>query len=186
MVIGALSLYTPSPVCSTVRTAFLYYSFYKGFIRPPRPKWRPVRSLHNSPSLTFFFHKKLLIRSFFLSPVVISSNQVTKNRRNVAPLLTKRRIANAKFILTFRIIIPVKYSRYRHLNLLDCKVASKSKLYGHCVAAGGTVYLSYNVHGNDLSVLYRVLDEKKRLNVKERKTTLLLYNTAFKLLHLKD
>jgi len=48
------------------------------------------------------------------------------------------------------------------------------------------MYLSYNVHGNDLSVLHGVLDEKKRLNAKERKTALLLYNTAFKLLRLKD
>jgi len=54
------------------------------------------------------------------------------------------------------------------------------------MAAGGITYLSYNVHGNDLSVLCRVLDEKKRLNVKECKTALLLRNMAFKLLCLKD
>ena len=52
--------------------------------------------------------------------------------------------------------------------------------------AGRTVYSSYNVYGNDPSVLRRFLDKKKRLNVKERETTLLLYNTAFKLLRLKD
>jgi len=49
-----------------------------------------------------------------------------------------------------------------------------------------TVYLSYNVYGNDLSVLRRVLDEKKRLNVKERKTAFLLHDTASKFLRLKD
>jgi len=114
------------------------------------------------------------------------SNWVIKNRRNVTPLLTKRYIINAKFILTFGIVILVKCSRYHYLNLLDCKVASKSKLCGYCVVAGGTVYLSYNVYRNDLSVLYRVLDEKKRLNVKECETTLLFRDTAFKLLRFKD
>ena len=102
------------------------------------------------------------------------------------PLLTKRRIINVKFILTFKIIIPVKCNRYCHLNLLDCKVASKSKLCSYYVIANKTVYLFYNVYGNDPSVLYRVLNEKKRLNVKERKTALLLHNTASKLLRLKD
>jgi len=134
----------------------------------------------------FFFHKELLIRSFFFLPVIISFNQVIKNRRNAIPLLTERCITNIKFILTFRIIIPVKCNRYYHLNLPDYKVASKSKLYGYYVMAGGTVYLSYNVYGNDPSVLYRVLDKKRRLNAKERKTTLLLHDTAFKLLRLKD
>jgi len=52
--------------------------------------------------------------------------------------------------------------------------------------ASGTVYLSYNVYGNDPSVLCRVLDEKKHLNAKERETALLLHDTASKLLHLKD
>jgi len=80
----------------------------------------------------------------------------------------------------------VKCNYYYHLNLLDCKVASKSKLYGYYVTAGRTVYLSYNVYRNDLSILYRVLDEKKRLNIKECKTALLFYNMAFKLLHFKD
>jgi len=116
----------------------------------------------------------------------MSSNQVIKNKRNVTPLSTKRHIANVKFILTFRIVIPVKYSRYRRLNLLDCKVTSKSKSYGYCVAAGKTAYLSYNVYGNNLSVLRGVLDKKKRFNAKERKTALLLHNIAFKLLYLKD
>jgi len=114
------------------------------------------------------------------------SNRVTKNRKNVTPLLIKRRITNVKFILTFKIIILIKCSRYRCLNLPDCKVASKSKLCGHCVAAGKTVYSFYNVYGNDLSVLHGVLNEKKRLDAKERKTALLLRNTAFKLLCLKD
>jgi len=54
------------------------------------------------------------------------------------------------------------------------------------VVAGGTVYLSYNVYGNDLSVLCGVLDEKKRFNAKERETTLLFHDMAFKLLYLKD
>ena len=171
---------------STVRTAFLHCSFYRGFVRPPRPKWRPIGLSHNSPSLTFFFHKELLIRSFLSSPVIISSNQVIKNRRNVAPLLTKRRVINAKFILTFRIIIPVKYSHCRHLNLPDCKVASKSKSCSHYIAASRITYSSYNVYKNDPSVLYRVLDKKKRLNAKERETALLLHNITSKLLHLKD
>jgi len=65
-------------------------------------------------------------------------------------------------------------------------VANKSKLYSYYIAAGGIIYLSYNVYGNDLSVLRGVLDEKKRLNAKERETALLLHNTAFKLLRLKD
>ena len=65
-------------------------------------------------------------------------------------------------------------------------MASKSELCSYCVAAGGTVYLSYNVYGNDLSVLHGVLDEKKRLNAKERETTLFLRDTAFKFLRLKD
>jgi len=82
--------------------------------------------------------------------------------------------------------MPVKCSRYRYLNLLDCKVTSKSKSCGYYVAVSGTVYLFYNVYKNNLSVLYRVLDEKKRLNVKERETALLLRNTAFKFLHFKD
>jgi len=58
-------------------------------------------------------------------------------------------------------------------------VASKSELCGYYVAAGGTIYLSYNVYGNNLSILYQVLDEKKRLNFKER-------DTFVKLLHIKD
>jgi len=82
--------------------------------------------------------------------------------------------------------MPVKCSRYYCLNLPDCKVASKSKSCGHYIVASGIVYLSYNVYKNDLSILHRVLDEKKRLNTKECKTALLLYNTAFKLLRLKD
>ena len=82
--------------------------------------------------------------------------------------------------------MPVKCSRYYRLNLLDCKVISKSKLCSYYVVAGRTVYLSYNVYRNNLSILYRVLDKKKRFNVKEYKTALLLRDTAFKLLHLKD
>jgi len=116
----------------------------------------------------------------------MSFNWVTKNRRNVTPSLTNYRITNVKFILTFRIVIPVKYSRYRRLNLLDCKVASKNKSYSHYIMAGRTVYLSYNIYKNNPSVLHGVLDEKKRLNAKERETTLLLRDTASKLLHLKD
>jgi len=80
----------------------------------------------------------------------------------------------------------VKCSYCCCLNLLDCKVASKSKLYNYCVAASRTAYLSYNVYGNDPSVLRGVLDEKKRLDAKERETALLLRNTAFKLLRFKD
>jgi len=80
----------------------------------------------------------------------------------------------------------VKYSYCRRLNLPDCKVASKSKLCGYYMVAGGTVYLSYNVYGNDPSVLCGVLDEKKRFDVKECETALLLCNMAFKLLHFKD
>jgi len=82
--------------------------------------------------------------------------------------------------------MPIKCNRYHHLNLPDCKVASKSKSCGHCIVAGRTVYLSYNVYRNDLSVLRGVLDEKKHLNTKECETALLLCDTAFKLLHLKD
>ena len=80
----------------------------------------------------------------------------------------------------------MKYSYYRYLNLLNCKVASKSKSYSYYIAAGKIAYLFYNVYGNDPSVLRRVLDKKKRLNVKERKTALLLYDITFKLLRLKD
>jgi len=65
-------------------------------------------------------------------------------------------------------------------------VASKSKSCGHYIVASGTIYLSYNVYGNDLSVLHGVLDEKKRLNAKECETALLLHDTASKLLYLKD
>jgi len=134
----------------------------------------------------FFFHKELLIRSFLSSLVVILFNQVIKNRRNVAPLSTKRYITNVKFILTFRIVIPVKCNRYRHLNLPDCKVTSKSKLCGYYITASKTVYLSYNVYKNNPSVLHRVLDKKKHLNVKEYETALFLHDTAFKLLRFKD
>ena len=102
------------------------------------------------------------------------------------PLSTERYIINVKFILTFRIVIPVKCNRYCRLNLPDCKVASKSKSCGHCIVAGGIVYLFYNVYGNDLSILCGVLDEKKRFNIKECETALLLCDTAFKLLRLKD
>ena len=80
----------------------------------------------------------------------------------------------------------MKYSRYRHLNLLNCKVISKSKLYSYYITVSKTVYLSYNVYRNDPSVLRGVLDKKKRFNVKERKTTLLLRNITFKLLRFKD
>jgi len=65
-------------------------------------------------------------------------------------------------------------------------VVSKSKLCSYYIVASKTVYLFYNVYGNNPSVLYKVLDKKKRLNVKECKTALLLHNTAFKLLHFKD
>jgi len=65
-------------------------------------------------------------------------------------------------------------------------VASKSKSCSYYIVAGKTVYLSYNVYGNDPSVLRKVLDEKKRLNAKERETALLLCDTAFKLLRFKD
>jgi len=82
--------------------------------------------------------------------------------------------------------MPVKCSYCYHLGLPDCKVVSKSKSCSYCIVAGRTAYLSYNVYKNNLSVLYRVLDKKKRLNAKEYKTTLLLRNTAFKLLRLKD
>jgi len=82
--------------------------------------------------------------------------------------------------------MPVKCSYYHYLNLLNCKVTSKSKLYSHCIVASKVIYLSYNVHRNDPSVLHRVLNKKKHLNAKERKTTLLLHNIASKLLHLKD
>jgi len=82
--------------------------------------------------------------------------------------------------------MPVKCNYCHRLNLPDYKVASKSKLCGYCVAASGTVYLSYNVYRNDPSVLRKVLNEKKRLNAKECETTLFLHNTAFKLLRLKD
>jgi len=82
--------------------------------------------------------------------------------------------------------MPVKCSRCRRLNLPDCKVASKSKSCGHYIAAGRVAYLSYNVHGNDPSVLRKVLDEKKRLNAEECETALLLCDTASKLLRLKD
>ena len=80
----------------------------------------------------------------------------------------------------------VKCSYCYRLGLPDCKVASKSELYSYCVAASGITYLFYNVYGNNLSILHGVLNKKKRLNIKERKTTLLLHNTAFKLLRLKD
>ena len=80
----------------------------------------------------------------------------------------------------------MKCNRYYRLGLPDCKVVSKSKLCGYYIVVSGTVYLSYNVYGNDLSVLCGVLDKKKRLNAKECETALLLRNTAFKLLCLKD
>jgi len=80
----------------------------------------------------------------------------------------------------------IKCSRYCRLNLLDCKVASKSKLCSYYIVAGRTVYLFYNVYRNDPSVLHGVLDEKKHFNVKECKTAFLLHDIAFKLLHLKD
>jgi len=102
------------------------------------------------------------------------------------PSLTKRCITNVKFILTFGIIMPVKCSRCRRLNLPDCKVASKSESCGYYVAVSGIIYLSYNVYGNDPSVLHRVLNKKKRLNAKECETALLLRDTAFKLLRFKD
>jgi len=65
-------------------------------------------------------------------------------------------------------------------------VTSKSNSYSHYIAARGTVYSFYNVYSNDLSVLYRVLDKKRRFNAKECETALLFHNTTFKLLHLKD
>jgi len=65
-------------------------------------------------------------------------------------------------------------------------VASKSESYNYYIVASKVIYLSYNVYRNDLSVLRGVLDEKKRLNAEERETALLLRDTAFKLLRLKD
>ena len=102
------------------------------------------------------------------------------------PLLTKRYITNVKFILTFKIVIPVKCNRYHHLNLPDCKVTSKSKSCSYCVVVNKTAYLFYNVYGNDPSVLCKILNKKKCFNVKERKTTLFFHDIAFKLLHFKD
>jgi len=113
-------------------------------------------------------------------------NQVVKNRRNVTPSLTERYIANIKFILIFGIVIPVKCNHYRCLNLPDCKVTSKSKLYSYYVVASKTVYLFYNVYGNDLSVLHGVLNEKKCFDAEECETALLLRDTVSKLLRLKD
>jgi len=82
--------------------------------------------------------------------------------------------------------MPVKCSYYCYLSLPDCKVASKSKSCSYCITASKTIYLSYNIYGNNLSILRKVLDKKKHLNAKECKTALLLHNTAFKLLHFKD
>ena len=65
-------------------------------------------------------------------------------------------------------------------------MVSKSELCSYCVIASKTAYLSYNVYRNNLFVLRRVLDEKKRFDTEERKTALLLRDTAFKLLCLKD
>jgi len=80
----------------------------------------------------------------------------------------------------------VKCGRCCHLNLPDCKVASKSDSCSHYVAARRIVYSSYNVYSNDPSILRGVLHEKKRLNAKEHETALFFRNTASKLLHLKD
>jgi len=82
--------------------------------------------------------------------------------------------------------MPVKCSYCCCLNLPGCKVTSKSKSCSYYVTASGTVYLSYNVYRNDLSVLRKVLDEKKRLNTEERETALLLRDIASKFLRLKD
>ena len=80
----------------------------------------------------------------------------------------------------------MKCSYYRYLDLLNCKVVSKSDSYSYYVIVKGTVYSSYNVYGNDLSILRRILNKKKHLNTKECKTTFLLHNTTSKLLYLKD
>ena len=45
LVIGALGLYTPGLVCSSVHTVFLHCSLCGGFVGPLRPKWRPAGSL---------------------------------------------------------------------------------------------------------------------------------------------
>jgi len=82
--------------------------------------------------------------------------------------------------------MPVKCSYYHYLNLPDYKVTSKSKLYSYYIVAGKTVYSSYNIYRNNPSILCKVLDEKKRFDVKERETALLLHDTAFKFLRLKD
>jgi len=82
--------------------------------------------------------------------------------------------------------MPVKCNRYCCLNLLDYKVASKSELCSYYITVSRIIYLSYNIYRNDLSVLRKVLDEKKRFNAKECETALLLYNTASKLLRFKD
>jgi len=80
----------------------------------------------------------------------------------------------------------VKCNCCHRLNLPNCKVASKSKLCNHYMAASGTIYSFYNVYGNDLFILRRVLNKKKRLNAKECETALLFRDTASKLLRLKD
>jgi len=62
----------------------------------------------------------------------------------------------------------ISYYYYKLFKLnLSYKVASRNKLYRHCVKINSP---GCNVYGNNPSLLYKVLDEKKRLNVKKKDT----------------
>lgn len=88
---------------------------------------------------------------------------------------TARRLETVSFIQLFGIVMPVRCSRCKRLDL-ECKVASKSESCGSCVASNNS---SCNIHGNDPSELRKVLAEKRRLDDEERAT-------LSKLLRLKD
>jgi len=76
-----------------------------------------------------------------------------------------------------------------------CSRGAAAWIQPHCSNHTGRVrvvktqqitYSSYNIYGNNLSILHGVLNKKKRLDTKECKTALLLRDTSFKLLRLKD
>ncbi|KAM7189938.1 hypothetical protein V8F33_009740, partial [Rhypophila sp. PSN 637] len=93
----------------------------------------------------------------------MSANRVQKRPRLTS---TERRRENASFILLFGVIMPVRCSRCRRLDLV-CKTASRSESCGQCVSACHT---GCNVHGNDPSQLRAVLEEKKRLDQEKQET----------------
>jgi len=70
--------------------------------------------------------------------------------------------------------MPVSYSYCKLLKLnLSYKVTNRSNLYKYHVKVNNP---SYNIYSNDPFLLYKVLNEKKRLNAEKKDTLLKLFH----------